>query len=108
MEKTTVYLTSAQKDALARTAAAQGRSEALLIRAGIDVVTAGHRAAEAVPSLVPSAPPGGEAFPTTAARPRWVTRDEFARTILARQADPALRNELREIAPGSTDEMRLP
>ena len=47
MEKTTVYLTSEQKAALAQAAAAEGRSEARLIRAGIDVVTARHRAGEA-------------------------------------------------------------
>lgn len=46
MEKTTVYLTDEQKRALARTARAQGRSEADLIREGIDMVTAGHRVAE--------------------------------------------------------------
>jgi hypothetical protein len=106
MEKTTVYLTSSQKEALARAAAAEGRSEALLIRAGIDVVTAGHRAGEGAPSLAPSASPG-PAIPAAAARPRWIPRDEFARTILARQADPQLRGELRELAPDSTDTVRI-
>lgn len=46
MEKTTVYLTTDQKLALERAAAAEGRSEAELIRAGIDAVTAGHRTRE--------------------------------------------------------------
>jgi hypothetical protein len=46
MEKTTVYLTSAQRRALARTAKATGQSEAELIRQGVDEVTAGHRVAE--------------------------------------------------------------
>jgi hypothetical protein len=46
MEKTTVYLTERQKRALARTAKATGRSEADLIREGIETVTARHRSAE--------------------------------------------------------------
>ncbi|HEY6056864.1 MAG TPA: antitoxin [Candidatus Limnocylindrales bacterium] len=46
MEKTTVYLTDRQKRALARAASATGRSEADLIREGIDAVTAAHRLAE--------------------------------------------------------------
>ena len=44
MEKTTVYLTSEQKRALERTARATGRSEAELIRDGIERVT--HATAE--------------------------------------------------------------
>ena len=46
MEKTTVYLTTQQKRALERTAASEGRSEADLIRDGVDVVTAHHRVKE--------------------------------------------------------------
>ena len=46
MERTTVYLTSAQKAALERTAASEGKSEAELIRAGIDAVTARHKVKE--------------------------------------------------------------
>jgi hypothetical protein len=46
MEKTTVYLTTAQKRALARAAKASGRSEADLIRDGIDTVTGRQRTAE--------------------------------------------------------------
>jgi hypothetical protein len=109
MEKTTVYLTTAQKEALARTAAAEGRSEALLIRAGIDVVTAGHRAAERLPSLAPSASTVlmDQVSRTVATRPRWMARDEFVRAILGRQADPGLRHEMDELAPDTTDELLL-
>jgi hypothetical protein len=46
MEKTTVYLTTGQRAALARAARATGRSEAELIREGIDGVTADFRVAE--------------------------------------------------------------
>jgi hypothetical protein len=46
MEKTTVYLTTAQKAALARAARIEGRSEAELIREGIETVAARHRTAE--------------------------------------------------------------
>ena len=46
MEKTTVYLIEAQKRALSRAARATGRSEAELIREGIDAVTSRHRVAE--------------------------------------------------------------
>ena len=46
MEKTTVYLRQAQKRALAQAAKVSGRSEADLIREGIDTVTARHSAVE--------------------------------------------------------------
>ena len=46
MEKTTVYLTEAQKRSLARTARATGRSEADLIREGIETVTSRLRTSE--------------------------------------------------------------
>lgn len=46
MERTTVYLTTAQRRALATTARATGKSEAELIREGVDTVTSGHRVAE--------------------------------------------------------------
>lgn len=46
MEKTTVYLTIGQKRALARVAKATGRSEAELIRDGIETVTSRHQFAE--------------------------------------------------------------
>jgi hypothetical protein len=57
MEKTTVYLTSRQKAALARAARAEGRSEAELIREGIDAVTARHRVAEPTLPLFESGQP---------------------------------------------------
>lgn len=57
MEKTTVYLTAAQKRALERAAQASGRSEADLIREGVDVVTAGQRTAELVLPLFSSDQP---------------------------------------------------
>jgi hypothetical protein len=57
MEKTTVYLTSQQRRALARTARATGRSEAELIRQGVDAVTAEHRAAEPTLPLFESGRP---------------------------------------------------
>ena len=46
MERTTVYLTEAQKRDLERAARISGRSEAELIREGVDVVTARHQVAE--------------------------------------------------------------
>jgi hypothetical protein len=46
MERTTVYLTTTQRRALARAARATGRSEAELIRQGVDAVTFEHRVAE--------------------------------------------------------------
>ncbi len=41
-----MYLTTEQKRALEQAARAKGRSEAELIREGIDAVTAGHRGQE--------------------------------------------------------------
>jgi hypothetical protein len=46
MERTTVYLTSAQRRALTKAARATGKSEAELIREGVDAVTSTHRIAE--------------------------------------------------------------
>ena len=106
MEKTTVYLTSAQKAALARTAEAEGRSEARLIRAGIDVVTARHSLAETTAAIEPRVRIGDESA-TAGGRPRWLPRDEFIRAVLRHPADPGLRDELRELAPGTTDEITL-
>lgn len=57
MEKTTVYLTTAQKRGLARAARLEGRSEADLIREGIEVVTARHRVAEPTLPLFDSGQP---------------------------------------------------
>jgi prevent-host-death family protein len=41
-------------------------------------------------------------------RPRSMARDEFLRRIAACQADPALREVLRELAPDTTDELGEP
>jgi hypothetical protein len=46
MERTTVYLTEQQKRALERVARVEGRSEADLIREGIDIVTSRLQVAE--------------------------------------------------------------
>ena len=105
MEKTTVYLTTDQKRALARTAQAEDRSEARLIREGIDAVTARHRAAEPSVPLVESE----KAHPAEHAdegprRPRWMARDEFVRRILPYLADHGLRTELADLSPDTTDE----
>ncbi len=110
MEKTTVYLTSEQKAALARVAEAEGRSEARLIRDGVDAVTAGHRAAEprsAIEATIPGivGPPAGPVAPDP--RPRWISRDEFVRRIVPRQADSGLAIDLRAMAPDTTDDALL-
>jgi hypothetical protein len=107
MEKTTVYLTTEQKAALAHAARAEGRSEARIIRAGIDAVTARHRSAET--GAVPS--PDGPELAVEAAsleRPRWIDREAFLALVLVRQADPGLREELRVMTPGTTDDESLP
>ena len=57
MERTTVYLTERQKRALERSAKAEGRSEAELIREGVDIVTSRLRAAEARLPLFASGQP---------------------------------------------------
>jgi len=41
-------------------------------------------------------------------RPRWLPRDEFVRRVQAHQADAALAEELRDLAPDSTDDLPLP
>ncbi len=46
MEKTTVYLTKYQKLALERAARSSGRSEAELIREGVEAVVSRHQASE--------------------------------------------------------------
>jgi hypothetical protein len=107
MEKTTVYLTTEQRAALARAAAAEGRSEARLIRAGIDVVTARHRAGEA-PTALAADVPGLSADGPSLERPRWVDRQAFVKLILRYQADPALRAELGDLAPDTTDDEPIP
>ena len=88
VEKTTIYLTTEQKAALASAAHAQGRSEAHLIREGIAGVLSG----------------ADTAGDNGRARPRWVSRDVFVRQVVAVRADAELRSELRELAPDLTDE----
>jgi hypothetical protein len=107
MEKSTVYLSTAQKEALARTAQAEGRSEAALIRTGIEIVTARHRVGE---TAVPFAAAEGQAAAVaqdSQRRPRWVSREVFVREVIGRQADPGLRTELRELAPETTDDVPM-
>lgn len=41
-------------------------------------------------------------------RPRWLSSDEFLRRIDPHQADAALRRELAELAPDTTDDLPLP
>jgi hypothetical protein len=103
MEKTTVYLTSEQKAALASAAAATGQSEARLIRQGIDAVSARRRARETVPALLEASLEPVSPSPSIE-RPRWIDRDAFLELVLRRQADPGLRAELRDLAPGTTDD----
>jgi hypothetical protein len=57
MERTTVYLTEAQKRALERAARLSGRSEAELIREGVEVVTGRHQVAEPILPLFESGQP---------------------------------------------------
>ena len=57
MERTTVYLTEQQKRGLKRAAIAAGRSEADLIREGVEVVTARHLVAEPLLPLFESGQP---------------------------------------------------
>ena len=40
-----------------------------------------------------------------ARRPRWVSRSHFVATVLAHQADPALAEDLEELAGEMTDEL---
>ena len=105
MEKTTVYLTTEQKAALAAAAREQGRSEARLIRDGIEGLLAGHATREAPASVAgePRIDVGGRG--ELGVRPRWVSREAFVGKFVGVQADPALRVELRELAPDLTDEL---
>ncbi len=106
MEKTTVYLTSEQKAALARAARTEGRSEARLIRDGIDALIARHRTGEtAGPLAAGEVHDRGDLAGRLAGRPRWMDRDDFVRRVLSRRADPGLRAELRETAPDTTDDV---
>ena len=38
-------------------------------------------------------------------RPRWVGREEFVRRVGSHQADPALKKELVDLAPDSTEDL---
>jgi hypothetical protein len=107
MEKTTVYLTRQQKMALASAAEAEGRSEARLIRDGVDAVTARHRAGEA-PAVLADDARGLPRDVPSLDRPRWIARDDFLRLVLRNPADAALRAELRDLAPGTTDDEPIP
>jgi hypothetical protein len=107
MEKTTVYLTSGQKAAITRAAEADGRSEAHLIRAGIDAVIARHRAGESSPTLVEDVV-GLPPQPPSLDRPRWINRDAFLQLVVRRQADAGLRAELHDLAPETTDDEPIP
>ena len=108
MEKTTVYLTSAQKQALARAAQAEGRSEAHLIREAIETVTARSGLAEdALRSGVGRGSPAAERVDAAANRPRWMARDEFVARFVVHPADAGLRAELRQLASGSTDDVEI-
>jgi len=40
-------------------------------------------------------------------RTRWMPRKTFLHTVLAQQADPALRGELDSLVPDTTDELPL-
>ena len=40
-------------------------------------------------------------------RPRWLNREEFVRRMLQHQADARLRADLRELAPDTTDDIRV-
>ena len=42
------------------------------------------------------------------ARPRWLARETFARILQDHQADPGLGKELRDLAPGTTDDLPFP
>ena len=110
MEKTTVYLTRQQKTDLASAAAAEGRSEARLIRDGVDVITARHRAGEA-PTMLAGGAGDVRGLPSDVPsldRPRWIARDDFVRLVLRYPADAGLRAALRDLAPGTTDDEPIP
>src|SRR5512135_661925 len=105
MEKTTIYLTTEQKAALAAAAREQGRSEARLIRDGIEGLLSGRRISETPATLSVEPPEAGVARDAAPGRPRWISRDAFVRHVVPAQADAALGAELRDLAPDLTDEL---
>jgi prevent-host-death family protein len=40
-------------------------------------------------------------------RPQWLARNEFVRRVVPHQADAGLTRELAELAPDTTDDLRL-
>ncbi len=109
MEKTTVYLTTQQKQALADAARVEGRSEARLIRDGIESVTARHRVAGLAIPLAEGLPTGLDGRPADdVRRPRWMPRDEFVSRFVAQPADRGLLDEIRRMEPDTTDDIRIP
>ena len=68
-------------------------------RAVLDRVSAGERV-----TITVDGRPVAELVPISVRR-RWMPRESFARDILTRQADPALRNELADLADDSTDDL---
>jgi hypothetical protein len=109
MEKTTVYLTSQQKQALADAARVEGRSEARLIRDGIEFVTARHRVAEPAVPLGEGLPTGRDERPPEDVRHlRWMLREEFVSRFVAQPADSGLLDELRRMEPDTTDDIGIP
>lgn len=40
-------------------------------------------------------------------RPTWMNRDELLRRVLPNRADPGLTQDLRELAPDTTDDLPL-
>lgn len=65
-----------------------------------------HSLAERTAAIEPRV--SGDESATAGGRPRWLPRDEFIRAVLRHPADPGLRDELRELAPDTTDEAPLP
>jgi hypothetical protein len=103
VEKTTVYLTPEQKRALAAAATEQGRSEARLIRDGIDAVIERHRTGEAAATYGATQEP--PLAPREFERPRWLGREEFVRRFELLQADADLAADLRALAPDTTADL---
>lgn len=41
-------------------------------------------------------------------RPRWIDGKEFVGRLGSRQTDPGLRHDLKELVPGTTDDIAMP